>query len=126
MRKTCATPPTGESLPTAWPSGESLASFVGLFTWLICVIFAGPLGVFAWGQKRYAKKAAARSATQAATRIYFVRAGFTEDWTATAEAELLAVSGARPRTAPLPDDEIRPESVSRRRRFRSVRISEAC
>src|SRR5260370_41037427 len=120
MRKTCATPPTGESLPTAWPSGESLASFIGLFHWLICLIFAGPLGVFEWGQKRYAKKAAARSATQAATRIYFVRAGFTEDWTATAEAELLAVSGARSRSRPLHGDEIRAESVSPRGLLREV------
>ena len=44
-------PPTGETNATAWPSGESLAPFIGLFHWLICVIFAGPLGVFVRGQK---------------------------------------------------------------------------
>jgi len=65
------------------------------------------------------------SALQAAARTYLLRAGFTEGWTATAEAELLAFSEATSRTAPLPDDEIRPESVSRRRRFKSARISGA-
>ena len=61
-----------------------------------------------------------------ATRRYFLRAGFTEGWMVTAEAELLAVSGAKPCTALLPDDGIRPESLSRFSRFKSARMSEAC
>ena len=44
-------PPTGDANATAWPSGDSLAPFIGLFHWLICEILEGPLGGFERGQK---------------------------------------------------------------------------
>src|SRR5215469_10347084 len=78
MRNTCGMPPTGETNATAWPSGERHAPHIGLFHWLICVIFPGPLGTFERGQKRYATRPAARSAKQAAKRAYRFHGGCTD------------------------------------------------
>src|SRR6202030_2806837 len=124
------TPSTGEVNATVCPSGESLAPSIGLFQWLICVILAGPLGVVEPPLKRYTANAAAASRTAAPATIYFVYAGFTAGCTAVTLAELLlakllAISVACSWTARPAVDEIRPESVSRRSRFKSVRMSDA-
>src|SRR5215469_3526099 len=91
-------PPTGEANATAWPSGDSLTLFIGLFHWLICVIFAGPLGALERGQKRYAASLATSSATQTARIAYFFSASLPNGCTS---AELVRCSLASSATAPL-------------------------
>jgi len=73
IRNTWEIPATGEENATVCPSGESLAVFIGLFHWLICVIFARPFRVLERDQKRYNTKATAKSATQVTKTIDFAR-----------------------------------------------------
>ena len=138
MTNTCPMPPTGELNATVWPSGESRAPSIGLSQWLICVIFAGPLGAVGALLKWYIANIAAANIATAPAAIYFVRADFVAGGevacTVVALTELLplllAISVADACACscvvrvPV-DDEIRPESVSRRSRFKSVRMSDA-
>src|SRR5256885_13527896 len=135
-------PLTGEAKASVWPSGDNRGENIGLSQWLICAIFAGALETREPAPKWYAPYTApaiTRIATAPAARNFLrLRASGTAS-TAVPEplgGPAIAECGPLPGTFPSPppvaellgcedDDEIRPESVSLRSRFRSARISDA-
>src|ERR1700722_15108467 len=124
MTKTCEMPATWEVNATVWPSGEIRALFMGLSQRLICVIFAGPLGALEPRKKRYAANAAMASTrtAHAITTAVFFPADAVEGRAAVVAIRLLPLPGSRESswTVLVSVEEIRPDPVSRRRRFKSV------